>query len=143
MISSKVQMFYSINGSASWLRKKCNKDSRNAACRILVGRGGVANLRKDIAATGTTAANRNMFIWVYRIQPCCMAACICPQTRHSLTHTCAPQRLQPLLIVCSCFAEKTEWLTVSSLVLSRPIPTPVWATRLPAVRSSLMPPAHG
>lgn len=54
-----------------------------------------------------------------------MAACICPQTRHSLTRTRAPWRLQPHLIVCSCFAEKPEWLAVSSLVLSRPIPTPV------------------
>lgn len=71
--------------------------------------------------------------------------CLCLSTNTSLTrsHTCAPQRLQPLLIVCSCFAEKTEWLTVSSLALSRPIPTPVWAACLPAVRSSLMPPPHG
>lgn len=71
-----------------------------------------------------------MFIQVYSIQPCCMAACVCPPARHSLTRTCAPRRLQPHLIVCSCFAEKPEGLAVSSLVLSRPIPTPVLG-RLP------------
>lgn len=93
---------------------------------------------------GTTAANRNMFI--RRVSHSAMLhGCLCLSTNTSLTrsHTCAPQRLQPLLIVCSCFAEKTEWLTVSSLALSRPIPTPVWAACLPAVRSSLMPPPHG
>lgn len=61
-----------------------------------------------------------MFIQVYRIRPCCMAACICPQTHQSLARTCAPRRLQQLLIVCSCFPEKPDWLAVSSLPLSRP-----------------------
>lgn len=34
---------------------------------------------------------KNMFVEVYRIRPCCVAACICPQTHHSLAHTCAPR----------------------------------------------------
>lgn len=64
---------------------------------------------RTLTPGGATAANRNMFIRArIAFGPCCTAACICPQTRHSLAHTCAPRRLQPLLIVCSCFAEKTE-----------------------------------
>lgn len=110
LISGKDKMFSWIIWSASWLRKKWNKDSHKVVCR---------NFVEELPTCTRTLMPRdkNMFIQVYRIQPCCTAACICPQTHHSLTHTCAPRRLQPLLIVCSCFAEKPDWLAVSSLAV--------------------------
>lgn len=122
------------------LERSVTKTAAMPFVEFFAGRGGVANLSKDIDATGRRRQTETRLFGAYRIQPCCAAARVCPQTRHWLAHTCAPQRLP---IVCSCFAEKTEWLTVSSSVLSRPIPTPVWAACLPAVRSSLMPPPHG
>lgn len=89
-----------------------------------------------------TAVDKNKLIQVYHTQPCCMATCICPQTHRRLTYSGAPRPLQPSLIVCSGFAEYPDWLAVPSFALSRPIPTPAWATGLLAVRSSLKPPRN-